>query len=140
VRPVGPVSRDDAMEGSVPGDPGEGLSPGDAAFLDRIARWLAQRSLTVPSVLFLESTKPLNFVGSQALFFFEPMVKILVGGKGYTRFARLMEERDNVEELLRRIEAAEQDVRSERDREKSAAAERKKSRSQKTKSGKEDRS
>jgi len=133
----GPLHRDDSLGGAVARGEATGLSPEDAAFLDRIARWLALRGLTVPSVLFLESVKPLNFVGSQALFFFEPMVKILVGGKGYTRFAQLMEERDNVEELLRRIEAAERDVSAERAAEKEARKQQKRLQS---KSGKEDRS
>jgi hypothetical protein len=75
--------------------------------MDRLARWLVERRLSVPAVLFIESSKPLNFVGSQFLFFFEPMVKIFVGGEGYTRFASLMEERENVEIFLQCIEAAE---------------------------------
>jgi len=97
--------------------PGDDLSPEDRAFLERLARWLARRSLSVPAILFLESVKPLTFVGSQALFFFEPMVKIFVGGAGYTRFARLMEDRDHVEVFLRAIETADHDVRDERKRE-----------------------
>ena len=94
--------------------PGADLSAEDRAFLERLARWLARRSLSVPAILFLESVKPLTFVGSQAMFFFEPMVKIFVGGAGYTRFARLMEDRGNVEVFLRAIETAESDVRGER--------------------------
>ena len=98
-----------------PADPGgDGLSPEDAAFIDRLARWIAVRGLSVPALVFLESSKPLSFVGSQFLIFFEPMVKIFVGGEGYTRFARLMEDRDNVEKFLQRIEAADQAVRDER--------------------------
>jgi len=100
------------------GDPNtsgeDGLSAEDAEFLDRIARWLALRRLTVPAVVFLESSKPLSFVGSQAMFFFEPMIKIFVGGQGYTRFARILEDRANVEEFLCRIEAADHAVREER--------------------------
>lgn len=90
------------------GEGQEGLDPGDREFLEAMARWLARRRLSVPAILFLESTKPLNFVGSQFLFFFEPMVKAVVEGKGYTRFAALMEERDNVETFMRCIEAADQ--------------------------------
>jgi len=111
------VPREDAVPGTVPcppREPGDGLAPEDTVFLDRMARWIAVRSLAVPAVVFLESSKPLSFVGSQFLYFFEPMVKIFVGGEGYSRFARLMEDRDNVERFLERIETAEQAVREER--------------------------
>ena len=91
-----------------------GLAPDDVAFLDGIAAWIARRRMATPAVLFLESAKPLNFIGSQALFFFEPMVKAFVGGAGYTRFATLLERRESVEVLLQRIEEAD---RAERGRE-----------------------
>jgi len=109
----GPPTGLDVRRGAV--EPSEdGLSPEDAAFLERLARWIAVRGLSVPAILFLESSKPLNFVGSQFLFFFEPMVKIFVGGEGYTRFARLMERRESVEDFLQKIESAEETVREER--------------------------
>jgi hypothetical protein len=91
---------------------GSSLEPEDRAFLERCARWLGERRLATPAVLFLESTKPLNFVGSQFLFFFEPMVRAVVDGKGYSRFAGLMEDRDNVEEFLQMIERSDQEIRS----------------------------
>jgi hypothetical protein len=92
------------------------------AFLDGLAGWIARRRMATPAVLFLESVKPLNFIGSQALFFFEPVVKAFVGGAGYTRFATIMERRESVEIFLQRIEAAD---RAERDREDTARKERK---------------
>jgi hypothetical protein len=90
------------------------LTPEDRKFLEELARWLAVRRLTVPAVLFLESTKPLNFVGSQFLFFFEPVVMAFFDGRGYTRFAALMEDRDNVEEFLRLIESTDQELQERR--------------------------
>jgi hypothetical protein len=96
-------------ESAAPG--ADRLSAEDRAFLGGLAGWLAERRMAVPAVLFLESVKPLNFVGSQLLFFFEPVVKAFVGGEGYTRFARLMEDRGNVEEFLRLIEARDEESR-----------------------------
>ena len=71
-----------------------------------MAGWLGQRRLTVPAVLFLESVKPLHFVGSQMLVFFEPMVHAFTGGRDYTRFAQLMEDSDALEQFLVMIEGA----------------------------------
>ena len=60
--------------------------------------------MTVPAILFLESVKPLSFVGSQALYFFEPMVRALFTVPEYERFAALLERRDTLEALLVKIE------------------------------------
>jgi len=83
--------------------------------------------MTVPAIFFLESVKPLSFVGSQALHFFEPMVRTFFAVQDYDRFARMMERRDNLEALLRRIERRDDDERlkeqERRDREKAERAE-----------------
>ena len=77
--------------------------------------------MTVPAILFLESVKPLSFVGSQALHFFEPMVTAVFTVPDYERFAALMERRENLETLLVAIERKDEAVRLEererRDRE-----------------------
>ena len=61
--------------------------------------------MTVPAIFFLESVKPLSFVGSQALHFFEPMVRAFFNVQDYERFALMMERRENLEALLVKIEA-----------------------------------
>jgi hypothetical protein len=76
--------------------------------------------MTVPAIFFLESMKPLSFVGSQALHFFEPMVRALFTIPEYERFALLMERRENLEALLVTIEqqdaAARREEREARER------------------------
>jgi len=76
--------------------------------------------MTVPAILLLESVKPLSFIGSQALYFFEPIVRALFTIPEYERYAAMMERRENIEALLVRIEARDADARSaeraERDR------------------------
>ena len=67
--------------------------------------------MTVPAILFLESVKPLSFLGSQALYFFEPMVRALFTVPEYDRFAALMERRENIEVLLLKIEEKEETAR-----------------------------
>lgn len=67
--------------------------------------------MTVPAILFLESVKPLSFVGSQALYFFEPMVRALFSVPEYERFAALVERRENIELLLVKIESREDTAR-----------------------------
>ena len=64
--------------------------------------------------------KPLSFVGSQALVFLEPFVKAFLNLASYDRFTALMEDRKNVERLIRKIEELE-DERARKEREEKAA-------------------
>ncbi len=67
--------------------------------------------MTVPAIFFLESVKPLSFVGSQALHFFEPLVRAFFHVEDYERFALLMERRENLEALLVKIEERDDEER-----------------------------
>ena len=75
--------------------------------LAMIANQVVKRKLTVPAIMFLESVKPLTFIGSQALIFFQPIVQAFLNRKEYDEFAVLMEDRENVELLLQEIERQE---------------------------------
>ncbi|RME71177.1 MAG: hypothetical protein D6776_10580 [Planctomycetota bacterium] len=58
------------------------------------------------AILFLESVKPLGFLGSQALVFLRPFATLVVRSpQDYDRLTRLLERRDGIEALLRRLEA-----------------------------------
>ena len=96
-------------------------TPEDDKLFDRIAEATVRYRMTVPAILFLESVKPLSFVGSQALYFFEPMVRAVFTVPDYERFAALMERRENLEALLvaieRKDETARLEERERRDRE-----------------------
>jgi hypothetical protein len=83
----------------------EALAPEDQALFDRLAQWLVDRSLETPAILFLESVRPMSFVGAQAMHFFEPFARALFAVPDYERIARLMERRSNLELLVRTIEA-----------------------------------
>ncbi len=77
------------------------------ALMAKIADGIVRRRLAVPAVLFLETCKPLNFVGSQVMMAFHPFVASFVKGDDYRKVALLMERDANVEELLQRIERLE---------------------------------
>ena len=72
--------------------------------LDRIAEALVVRRLEVPAILALELHKPLAFVGSQALIVFTPLLAPALGLERMQKATRLLEERDNLERLIQRIE------------------------------------
>jgi len=101
--------------GAPPPEPGR--TPEDEQLLERLAVQVVRHRMTVPAILFLESMKPLSFVGSQALYFFEPMVRALFAVPEYERFAALLERRDTMEALLVKIEARDdEERRAERQR------------------------
>ncbi len=81
--------------------------------------------MTVPAIFFLESMKPLSFLGSQAMHFFEPFVRALFSVSEYDRFAVMMERRENLEALLVKIETQDDTARrAEREARARARAER----------------
>jgi hypothetical protein len=90
-----------------------------------MAARVVKMGMATPAVFFLESVKPLSFLGSQALVFFEPFVRSIFHIAQYERFARLMEDRDAVERLMERIEALDAEARErEGEAKKRAKAER----------------
>ncbi len=91
-----------------PVDPPESGHPDipeeENAVLEKVARKVIKWRMAVPAILFLESVKPLNYIGSQVMVFFEPVVQSLFNFKDYDNFRTAMERRENVENLLQKIE------------------------------------
>ena len=85
----------------------DGAPPKIPPLLSRLAKEIVDRSLTAPAIMFLESTKPLSFVGSQVMVFFSPFVKAFWDGVSYDQLAALLEDRINIELLLGEIERLE---------------------------------
>lgn len=77
----------------------------ELAVLEKVAKKVVEKSMSVPAIVFLESIKPLNFVGSQAMVFFEPIVQSLFNLKDYDTFRTALEKRQTLEILIQRIEA-----------------------------------
>ncbi|MGB7062287.1 MAG: hypothetical protein WBF13_08045 [Candidatus Zixiibacteriota bacterium] len=100
----------------------EKLSPRQEEILTKIARKVVHWKMSVPAVLFLESVKPLNYVGSQMMVFFEPFVHALFSWRDYDEVRTMMEERGTVEKLLQRIEQLDSEAQ---DKEKALKKERK---------------
>ena len=75
--------------------------------LTRIAQKVVDLRLTPVAIVMLESGKPLSFVGSQLMVFFQPIVTSLFPFHQYDEVAALLEERANVEALIQKIEKLE---------------------------------
>jgi len=90
----------------------------DDEIIEAVARRVINMQLGIPAIFFLESTKPLSFLGSQLLIFLQPFVQTFLTIRNYERFATLMENRDNVEKLILRVEQMDEDIRIEEKRKK----------------------
>jgi hypothetical protein len=77
------------------------------ALIEKLARSVVSRRLTTPAILFLESVKPLSFVGNQVLLALDPIIKIFVTIENYGKVAALLEDRENIETLILKIEELE---------------------------------
>lgn len=86
------------------GEPAE-PTPSQKDAIDRILQEVVQRRLTVPAGMLLETCRPLNFVGSQLLVFFSPLMKVALGIQAQDDFARFLERRDSIDYLLVRLES-----------------------------------
>jgi hypothetical protein len=82
------------------------MTDADAAMLDELADAITRRHLATPALFFLESMRPLSFVGSQMMVFLRPMVSMVwTNPQRWDQLQRVLEERGSVEELARRLEA-----------------------------------
>jgi len=87
--------------------------------IDKIARFIVDKGMETPAILFLESIKPLSYMGSQlTLFTIGPFLTLLgeYEERGY-EFIKLFEKGENIEYLIQCIEAL---IKEEKDAEKSA--------------------
>jgi hypothetical protein len=94
------------------GDPATDDERATRELIEKVARAVVARGMAAPAVLVLESSKPLSFLGSQALHFLEPFVRALMDGATFGLFAKALEDRQNVERLLVRIEALDEEARA----------------------------
>src|SRR5438093_6066357 len=76
----------------------------DLALLERVADAVVKRGMTAPATVFLESLGPMNFLGSQALYFLTPIIELAFNAEEVSQVARLLERRDTIARLIALIE------------------------------------
>lgn len=105
---------------------GEPLPPFESTLTDRqreligsLAGRVVQIRMTTPAILFLESVRPLNYVGSQVMVFFAPIVRGFFGMPEWDELRLVLERRESIGYFLDVIEAKESVVLAEEERVKS---------------------
>ena len=82
----------------------ERFSEEELALLDKVAGFVLKKRMATPAVLFLESMRPLNFMGSQMMIFLQPIVASFFSTREYEQLAQILERRESIGILVERIE------------------------------------
>jgi hypothetical protein len=75
------------------------------ALLDRAEHEVRKRKLNVPAILMLEMHKPLSYLGANAAIVAAPFLAPMFGFNLLNDYSRLLLKRENVEALIKRLEA-----------------------------------
>jgi len=78
-----------------------------AELCSTIAERVVRFRVTPLAIVFLETIKPISFLGNQLMVFFAPMVGAFISSPLYEEMTAFLEERSNLEMLIRTIEEAE---------------------------------
>ena len=76
----------------------------DKKTLEAFSKFIVDRGMAVPSILFLESVKYLSFFGSQSMLFLGPIITAFINEKKYYKLADLIEDKQNIEFVITEIE------------------------------------
>jgi len=78
------------------------------AAAEKVCQEVVRRKLTPAAIVFLETARPLNYLGSQTMQFFAPTLTVLVEADSYRAFATFLERRDAIDWLLTKLEELDQ--------------------------------
>ena len=92
--------------------------------IEAMANQIVRFGMTVPAIFFLEMSKPLSFIGGQAMHFFAPIVGVFFDT--FEDYAFFFDNRDNVELLIQRLELAAMEEKAKEKKAKEAKKESKK--------------
>ena len=82
----------------------EKLTVEEEELIKKIAQEITKRRLEAIAITSLESVKYLNFIGSQVMLFFKPIIDSIFLTQTYDKIQQVLEKRGSVEYLLREIE------------------------------------
>jgi hypothetical protein len=78
--------------------------------LDKLCRGIIRRGLTTPAIIGVEMGRPLNFVGSQTMHFFTPLIAAFVPTTSWKAVAEFLEHRSSIDWIRNRIEELESEM------------------------------
>ncbi len=80
--------------------------------IERLVRRIAGLGMTAPAILFLETSKPLAFLGAQLLWVAQPFLSLGFNSADLQDVTLILEDPTAVEELITQLESFQADDRS----------------------------
>ncbi len=77
--------------------------------INKIAQKVVDLRLSPLAIVFLESSKPLTFLGNQLMIFMQPFYRAFFSYQEYEEIAVMLEDRNNIERLICAIEHLEEE-------------------------------
>jgi hypothetical protein len=71
--------------------------------VEDVAREIQLYGMTVPAMMFLEASRPYRSLGSQAMLFFDPVLRTIFGS-GSEAMYRVLSDESGIERLMERLE------------------------------------
>jgi hypothetical protein len=78
--------------------------------VEAVAREVQMRGMSAPMVLFLEASRPYRPLGSQAMLFFDPVLRGILTG-GVVGVDRVLADETGIERLIDRLEELDEESR-----------------------------
>ncbi|MBN2788752.1 MAG: hypothetical protein JXR69_01020 [Candidatus Delongbacteria bacterium] len=75
--------------------------------LQKIAKAIASKGMSAPTIFFLESVQPLNFIGSQIMAYLEPFLTFFIPRDAYNDIQQILEQRKGIDYFLSILEEEE---------------------------------
>jgi hypothetical protein len=77
--------------------------------MKKVAQKIVDLRMTPVAIVMLESSKPLSFLANQFMVFMQPFYRAFFTFREYEEFAAMLEDRNNIEVLIRVIERLEEE-------------------------------
>ncbi|MCF7794713.1 MAG: hypothetical protein K9N09_12335 [Candidatus Cloacimonetes bacterium] len=81
--------------------------------IEKISLFIVKKRMAAPAIMTIESLRPLSRLGSQVLYFLAPFAELIFNPKEYQEFAALLENQENVNLLINRIDELDVEVYKE---------------------------
>lgn len=78
--------------------------------IDKLCRGIIRRGLVTPAIIGVEMGRPLNYIGSQTMHFFTPLIAAFLPTESWGAMAEFLEHRGSVDWIRNRIEELEQEM------------------------------
>jgi len=86
--------------------------------IEKISNFIVRKRMAAPAIMTIESLRPLNYIGSQLLYFLAPFAELIFNPKEYQEFAAMLEHDKYIKMLMQRIDELDEEIHRQERKEK----------------------